>query len=271
MLRKISPDHRLRTSEARGFALCRRTDGSWGGPAAIRFGGGSFGAQIGAESTDVVMLVMNHDGMEKLAGDKFTIGGDASALRDRWAGQVQPIRTSHSVRKSYPTLGPGDRAILNGEVRPPEAARGLVSELDHLLAGDRPKLANTVCAMRFLDQCRCHLGPGAGVSCAPHSAAHPPKPHAKGSPPDRHFRPAPDPHQHLARLRLLAFLRGPKTLRTHARRKVTHSPHASYPAALECSRQNSYNRAVTAPQRSRVSMSSEQNIIFELHFPCSFR
>src|SRR5216684_801131 len=45
----------------RGFALCRR-NGMWGGPAAIKFGGGSFGAQIGGESTDVVMLVMNRRG-----------------------------------------------------------------------------------------------------------------------------------------------------------------------------------------------------------------
>jgi len=50
----------------RGFALCR-SDGRWGGPAAIKFGGGSFGAQIGGESTDVGMLVMNRRGMEKLA------------------------------------------------------------------------------------------------------------------------------------------------------------------------------------------------------------
>src|SRR5216683_3213841 len=62
----------------RGFAFCRR-DGVWGGHAAIQFGGGSVGAQIGGESTDVIMLVMNRRGMEKLATDKFTIGGDASA------------------------------------------------------------------------------------------------------------------------------------------------------------------------------------------------
>ncbi len=61
----------------RGFAVCRH-QGSWGGPAAVRFGGGSFGAQIGLESTDVVMLVMDRKGMEKLASDKFTVGGDAS-------------------------------------------------------------------------------------------------------------------------------------------------------------------------------------------------
>ena len=62
----------------RGFALCRR-EGVWGGPAAIKLGGGSFGVQLGGESTDVVMLVMNRRGMERLASDKFTIGGDASA------------------------------------------------------------------------------------------------------------------------------------------------------------------------------------------------
>jgi len=62
----------------RGFAICR-SRGAWGGPAALRFSGGSFGAQIGGESTDVVMLVMSRRGMEKLATDKFTLGGDVSA------------------------------------------------------------------------------------------------------------------------------------------------------------------------------------------------
>lgn len=62
----------------RGYAVCRTANG-WGGPAAIRVGGGSFGAQLGVESTDLVMLVMNQRGMDRLAGDKFTIGADASA------------------------------------------------------------------------------------------------------------------------------------------------------------------------------------------------
>ncbi len=62
----------------RGFAECRN-HGSWSGPAAVRFSGGSFGPQIGAESTDVVMLVMGEKGLERLASDKFTLGADASA------------------------------------------------------------------------------------------------------------------------------------------------------------------------------------------------
>jgi lipid-binding SYLF domain-containing protein len=63
----------------RGFAVCRRQGGSgWSAPAAMRSEGGSFGFQIGASDTDVVLLVMNGDGMKHLLSDKFTLGGDAS-------------------------------------------------------------------------------------------------------------------------------------------------------------------------------------------------
>jgi SH3 domain-containing YSC84-like protein 1 len=61
----------------KGYAMCRHA-GGWSGPAAITLGGGSFGAQIGVESTDIIMLVMDRRGMEKLASDKFTVGADAS-------------------------------------------------------------------------------------------------------------------------------------------------------------------------------------------------
>ncbi len=63
----------------KGFACCRATSGlEWGAPAAVRVEGGSFGFQIGASSTSVVMLVMNEKGIEKLTRSKFTLGGDAS-------------------------------------------------------------------------------------------------------------------------------------------------------------------------------------------------
>lgn len=63
----------------RGFAVCRRsTAAGWGAPAAVRVEGGSFGFQIGASSTDVVMLVMNERGMRRLLEDKFTMGAQAS-------------------------------------------------------------------------------------------------------------------------------------------------------------------------------------------------
>ena len=64
----------------RGFALCRAASGvGWGPPAALRVEGGSVGFQIGVSSSDVIMLVMNKRGMEKLSSSKFTIGADATA------------------------------------------------------------------------------------------------------------------------------------------------------------------------------------------------
>jgi lipid-binding SYLF domain-containing protein len=64
----------------RGFAACRRQGGSgWSAPAAMRVEGGSFGFQIGASETDIVLLVMNDRGMKHILEDKFTIGGEATA------------------------------------------------------------------------------------------------------------------------------------------------------------------------------------------------
>lgn len=62
----------------RGFASCRHGNG-WSAPAAVRIEGGSFGFQLGGSATDLVMLVMNRHGMDRLLGDKFTIGGEAAA------------------------------------------------------------------------------------------------------------------------------------------------------------------------------------------------
>lgn len=62
----------------RGYVVCRQNRANWGAPAAIRVEGGSFGFQIGASNTDVVMLVMNDRGMRRLLEDKFTLGGEAT-------------------------------------------------------------------------------------------------------------------------------------------------------------------------------------------------
>ena len=57
-------------------ATLRKTD--WGAPAMLEMGGGSVGLQIGASAVDVVMLVMDREGMDSMLKDKFTLGGDAS-------------------------------------------------------------------------------------------------------------------------------------------------------------------------------------------------
>lgn len=62
----------------RGFVVCRADPQSaWGAPAALRMEGGSFGFQIGASETDVIMLVMDRRGMDGLLSSKFTLGGAA--------------------------------------------------------------------------------------------------------------------------------------------------------------------------------------------------
>ena len=63
----------------KGVLVCRAAAG-WGGPSVIRIEGGSFGFQIGAGETDLLFLVMNRHGEDKLMADKFTFGGDASAM-----------------------------------------------------------------------------------------------------------------------------------------------------------------------------------------------
>jgi SH3 domain-containing YSC84-like protein 1 len=62
----------------KGVATCRTPKG-WSAPAFFTVSGGSWGAQIGAEGVDLVMMVMNDEGVKNLLSNKFQIGGEASA------------------------------------------------------------------------------------------------------------------------------------------------------------------------------------------------
>jgi lipid-binding SYLF domain-containing protein len=62
-----------------GVASCRQPDGTMGSVAFYTVGGASVGFQIGGESADFVMLIMNEKGVDHLLADKFTIGGEAIA------------------------------------------------------------------------------------------------------------------------------------------------------------------------------------------------
>lgn len=62
-----------------GVVTVRRPDGSWSPPAIIRLAGGSLGFQIGAEITDVVLLIMTPKGLQGLLSSEATIGADMSA------------------------------------------------------------------------------------------------------------------------------------------------------------------------------------------------
>lgn len=63
----------------RGFADCLRRGAEWSQPAPVSISGGSFGAQIGVEKVDVLMLVMNDEAKSALLEGHFEVGVDASA------------------------------------------------------------------------------------------------------------------------------------------------------------------------------------------------
>lgn len=62
----------------KGVATCRTARG-WSAPVFVRLEGGSFGWQIGGQSTDLVLIAMNQQGLQHMLHNKFKIGGDAAA------------------------------------------------------------------------------------------------------------------------------------------------------------------------------------------------
>jgi lipid-binding SYLF domain-containing protein len=82
----------------RGYMTCRRPvpappDGpAWSAPAGVRIEGGSFGFQIGGSETDVVLIVRNDRGVDRLLSNQFTIGADASVA----AGPVGRQASAHT-------------------------------------------------------------------------------------------------------------------------------------------------------------------------------
>ena len=143
----------------KGFLSCRGADSaSWLGPSALRLEGGSFGFQVGGSSTDVILLVMNEEGVEKLLSSKFTLGADAAVAGGPVgrSAQVQTDAQMHAKILAYSrsrglfaglslegaTLRPDTevnrklygsdipaKQILAGQAQPPESMRGLLQTI----------------------------------------------------------------------------------------------------------------------------------------------
>jgi SH3 domain-containing YSC84-like protein 1 len=62
----------------KGVATCRTATG-WSAPAFITISGGNWGLQIGVEAVDLVMIIQNEKGMQRLLSSNFHVGADASA------------------------------------------------------------------------------------------------------------------------------------------------------------------------------------------------
>lgn len=143
----------------RGFASCRKGNVGWSAPAAVRVEGGSFGLQIGGAESDVIMLVMNRRGMERLQSSKFTLGADATAAagpvgrnaqadtdatlraeiltwsrsRGLFGGvslQGATLRPDEGVNRALYGRIADNRTILTSDVPPPPAAKNLLSLLN---------------------------------------------------------------------------------------------------------------------------------------------
>lgn len=87
----------------KGVVMCRKSNrGGWTAPLFMAVEGGSVGFQIGFSQSDVVLLVMNRKGIDKLIGDKFTLGADATVA----AGPVGRNATAQTnVRMDAEILG----------------------------------------------------------------------------------------------------------------------------------------------------------------------
>src|SRR5579871_4906195 len=62
----------------KGYLSCRNKAEGWSAPATVRIEGGSVGFQLGGSETDLIMLVMNARGADKLLSSKFTLGAEGS-------------------------------------------------------------------------------------------------------------------------------------------------------------------------------------------------
>jgi lipid-binding SYLF domain-containing protein len=80
----------------KGFFSCRR-GADWSAPGSIRIEGGSVGFQIGVNETDVILLIMNRRGADRLLSTQFTIGGEAEAAAGP-VGRASTAQTDISLR-----------------------------------------------------------------------------------------------------------------------------------------------------------------------------
>ncbi len=77
----------------KGYLSCRsKTGPGWSAPGTVRIEGGSIGFQIGGSNTDLIMLVMNERGADKLLSSKFTLGAEGSVA----AGPVGRTATAQT-------------------------------------------------------------------------------------------------------------------------------------------------------------------------------
>jgi lipid-binding SYLF domain-containing protein len=164
-------------SHGKGIATCRLNNGKWSSLAPVTITGGSWGLQLGGQAVDLVMVIMNDDGMHNLLSSKFKIGADASAAAGPvgrhagadtdWKMKAQVLTYSRSrglfagidlngaaltqdkdeTRILYGKFYPFDQ-ILEGKAPRTSTSRPFLASLAHYTgpnsAGPKPSAAKTV-------------------------------------------------------------------------------------------------------------------------------
>jgi lipid-binding SYLF domain-containing protein len=153
----------------KGVASCRNEKG-WSAPAFFSVKGGSFGLQIGGEAVDMIMVIMNDDGMKALLSSKFKLGADGSVAAGPvgrhaegstdWKMRAQVLTYSRargvfaglSVNGSVLAQGSDDtrafygrmvpfKTILNGDIASPKEADSFLTALGKYSGTATPELA----------------------------------------------------------------------------------------------------------------------------------
>ncbi len=142
-----------------GVVTCRTGHG-WSGPVFIRMAGGSWGLQIGGQSTDLVLVAVNDHGFQDLLKSKFKIGADAAAAAGPvgrntqaatdWKMNAELLTYSRSKgvfagisldgtsvsqnmedTELYYSHAHSFQSILKGDVAPPQGAEAFVKDVAH--------------------------------------------------------------------------------------------------------------------------------------------
>jgi lipid-binding SYLF domain-containing protein len=161
----------------KGVLSCRTEHGGWSAPGSVRMEGGSFGFQIGGLETDVILLVMNRRGADRLLSSQFTLGGEgdvaagpvgrsATAQTDATLGaeilswsrahgifagialQGATLRQDRSDNQALYGSRFSNREIVNNRIAPPTAAQPLLA----LLQNQPSKIASERSSRRLVER-----------------------------------------------------------------------------------------------------------------------
>lgn len=148
-------------SYGKGVVFAHKEGGEWAGPAFIHIGAGSFGLQIGVQSTDLILVIVGQKTMDSFLKAKFKLGGDLavaagpvgaqatgavdillkggiysySRTKGLFAGvslEGAAIKSDNGLNRAYYQSTEDTREILYGQVARPATAQEVIAVLTQI-------------------------------------------------------------------------------------------------------------------------------------------